>query len=79
MHCEGGCINGGGQPLLPPKPNSEYELIEKRKNVLNKIDIKLEKNNALDNNNLNEYVKWAKTKPFEHELFHVRHEILKKI
>lgn len=70
MNCEGGCINGGGQPLLPPKPNSEYELIEKRKSVLNGIDTKLCKNNAFDNRDVEEYIKWAKTKPFKHELFH---------
>ncbi len=74
MNCEGGCINGGGQPLLPPKPNSEYELIEKRRNVLNGIDTKLNKNNALNNKEVCEYIKWAKTKPFAHELFHVKYK-----
>lgn len=71
MNCEGGCINGGGQPLLPPKLNSEYELIEKRKSVLNKIDTKLHKNNAFDNKDVKEYMKWAETKSFKNKLFHV--------
>lgn len=76
MSCNGGCINGGGQPLLPPKANSETELIQKRSNVLKDIDkIKVKKRNALDNVNVNEYLNWADQQPFKRDLLHVEHNI----
>lgn len=71
MNCKGGCINGGGQPLLPLKPNSEDDLIEKRKLILEKLDVnKQNKLNALDNKTLNEYLNWAKNKDFKKQLFY---------
>lgn len=76
MSCNGGCINGGGQPLLPPKANSEQELIQRRSNVLKGIDgIKAKKRNALDNINVNGYLTWANQQPFKHKLLHVEHYI----
>ena len=70
MNCNGGCINGGGQPLLPPKPGSEEDLIEKRRSVLNSLDNTTEIKCALDNSNLIDYINWAKDKNFKNDLFY---------
>lgn len=73
MNCNSGCINGGGQPLLPPKPNAEVELIEKRKNILNDLDRnKKDKRNALDNLNVKEYLSWSSDKDFKKNLFYAK-------
>ena len=70
MNCNGGCINGGGQPLLPPKPGSEEDLIEKRRSVLNSLDNTTEIKCALDNSNLIDYINWTKDKNFKNDLFY---------
>ena len=70
MNCNGGCINGGGQPLLPPKPGSEDDLIEKRKSVLNSLNDSIEIKCALDNNNLIDYINWSENKNFKNDLFY---------
>lgn len=72
MNCNGGCINGGGQPLLPPKPTAEAELIEKRKAVLDELDKNKTKRCALDNVNVKEYIDWSKDKDFKNNLFYVK-------
>ena len=69
MNCNGGCINGGGQPLLPPKAGSEEILIEKRKSVLNSLDNSAKIRCALDNDELLNYIEWAGTKDFREKLF----------
>lgn len=71
MNCKGGCINGGGQPLLPPKPGSEDDLIQKRKQILESLDNNKVKKVALDNKSVEEYLEWAKNKDFRKELFYV--------
>lgn len=71
MNCKGGCINGGGQPLLPPKPGSEDDLIQKRKQILESLDNNKVKKVALDNKSVKEYLEWAKNKDFRKELFYV--------
>ena len=70
MNCNGGCLNGGGQPLLPPKPGSEEDLIEKRRSILNSLDSSTEIKCALDNSNLINYINWAKDKSFKNDLFY---------
>jgi iron-only hydrogenase group A len=73
MNCNGGCINGGGQPLLPPKPGMEEEIIKKRKEVLQNIDVtKTTKRNAFDNESVKEYLAWANEKSFKNKLFYVK-------
>ncbi|MDR2760822.1 MAG: hypothetical protein LBB09_03175 [Rickettsiales bacterium] len=71
MNCLGGCINGGGQPLLPAKAELEESLIEKRRNVLYSLDRDKKKRNALDNEILKEYIRWAETKEDKRRLFHI--------
>lgn len=73
MNCKGGCINGGGQPLLPPKAGSEDELISKRKQVLEGLDTGAKKKVALDNEEVVKYLDWAKDKDFRNSLFYVNH------
>lgn len=71
MNCNGGCLNGGGQPLLPPKAGAEIELIQKRKSVLESLDKNKTKRCALDNENVKEYINWSKDKDFKKNLFYV--------
>ncbi|MDR0572247.1 MAG: hypothetical protein LBG48_05335, partial [Rickettsiales bacterium] len=59
----------GGQPLLPLNQNLEEELINKRRNVLYSIDKQKIRRNALDNEVMMEYVKWAKKKNYN--LFYI--------
>jgi NADH-quinone oxidoreductase subunit G len=69
MNCLGGCINGGGQPLLPMKAELEEELIAKRRSVLYSIDKNKVKRNALDNKIMMEYVSWVEENGFRKNLF----------
>lgn len=71
MNCSGGCINGGGQPLLPLKPNSDIELIQKRKSVIDELDKNKTKRCALDNNDVIKYMEWANNKNFKNDLFYI--------
>lgn len=70
MNCNGGCLNGGGQPLLPPKAGAEQDLIEKRRSVLNSLDNSNKIKCALDNSNLIDYLDWSKSKDYKHTLFY---------
>jgi iron-only hydrogenase group A len=75
MNCNGGCINGGGQPLLPPKASMEDEIIQKRREVLQNIDTnKIGKKNAFANENLKKYLGWAEDKSFREKLFYMKFE-----
>lgn len=71
MNCAGGCINGGGQPLLPPKPSALQEILEQRRTILRNLDVlQREKRNALDNGEVLKYLDWVKNKPDGHALLH---------
>jgi NADH-quinone oxidoreductase subunit G len=69
MNCLGGCINGGGQPLLPMKPELEEELVVKRRSVLYLLDKEKKKRNAMDNNLMLEYINWVKKNGSKKNLF----------
>lgn len=76
MTCAGGCINGGGMPLLPIKPADQVALVEERKKVLYSLD-KGKKNERTAHSNpvLQEYMKWVKDQndsKLEHELYHTK-------
>lgn len=58
MNCVGGCINGGGQPILPMKPADEPILIEKRRNILYSLDKSKTKRKAHENQVVLEYLSW---------------------
>jgi NADH-quinone oxidoreductase subunit G len=68
MNCSGGCIGGGGQPLLPTRPALEIELMQKRRDILQRIGSEKQKRNALENANATEYVDWVETKDLKHSL-----------
>ncbi len=75
MSCAGGCINGGGMPLLPMKPADQITLVENRRKVLYGLDEE-KKNERVAHGNpvVKEYMEWVKSKKdthLEHELYHV--------
>lgn len=71
MNCVGGCVNGGGQPLLPMKPMDEPILIEKRRNVLYSMDGANKKRKAYENELVKEYLNWLeKDKELKHKALH---------
>lgn len=74
MSCAGGCINGGGMPLLPVKPADQIALIEERRKVLYGLDEE-KKNERVAHGNpvVKEYMQWVKDQnnpELEHELYH---------
>lgn len=74
MSCAGGCINGGGMPLLPIKPADQVSLVEKRRKVLYGLDEE-KKNERVAHGNpvVKEYMQWVKEQNnphLEHELYH---------
>lgn len=74
MSCAGGCINGGGMPLLPVKPADQIALVEERRKVLYGLDEK-KKNERVAHGNpvVKEYMQWVKDQnnpELEHELYH---------
>jgi len=74
MSCAGGCIGGGGMPLLPIKPADQNALIEERRKVLYGLDEKkTEERTAHSNPVVKEYMDWirAQNDPhLEHEVYH---------
>ena len=75
MSCAGGCINGGGQPLLKNKVAEQAEILEKRRSVLYSIDKNKTKRQAHENTMVLEYLDWIKSKNdehLEHNLLHTK-------
>ena len=74
MSCAGGCIGGGGMPLLPVKPADQIALIEERRKILYELDKnKKEERTAHSNPVVKEYMDWVKAQNdphLEHELYH---------
>ena len=74
MSCAGGCIGGGGMPLLPIKPAEQLALIEERRKVLYNIDTKkTSERTAHSNPIVKEYMDWVKEQNdphLEHEAYH---------
>ena len=74
MSCAGGCIGGGGMPLLPVKPADQLSLIEERRKVLYNIDTsKIGKRTAHSNPLVKEYMDWVESKKdshLKHLLYH---------
>jgi iron-only hydrogenase group A len=68
MNCPGGCIGGGGQPLLPAKPALEMELLQRRRELLQSLDRANVKRDALDNENATEYINWVSLKNLREKL-----------
>ncbi|GHU27537.1 hypothetical protein FACS1894152_4290 [Bacilli bacterium] len=68
MNCPGGCIGGGGQPLLPAKPALETEILQKRRDLLQSMDKTNKKRSAFDNLNVQEYLKWVDSKNLRDKL-----------
>lgn len=76
MSCAGGCIGGGGMPLLPTKPSDEKILIEARRKVLYELD-KTKKNERTAHSNpmVQEYMAWVKAQnnpELAHNLYHTK-------
>ena len=71
MSCAGGCITGGGMPLLPMKPADQVALVEERRKVLYGLD-EDKKNERVAHGNpvVKEYMQWVKDQN-DHELEHV--------
>lgn len=78
MNCAGGCIGGGGLPLLPVKPADEAPLIEQRRKVLYEIDQKKKNERTAHSNPMvQKYMAWvtAQNNPeLEHDLYHTKFE-----
>ena len=53
MGCTGGCINGGGQPIVKAKDQEKYDVRKLRASVLYDIDA----NSTLRKSHQNEFVK----------------------
>ena len=73
MNCAGGCINGGGMPLLPIKQADQVNLIQERRQVLYELDKNKEKRVAHTNPIVKEYMNWVtnkNNKHFEHKVYH---------
>ncbi len=74
MSCAGGCIGGGGMPLLPVKPADQTILIEERRKVLYGLDEKKKgERTAHSNPVVKEYMEWVKAQNdphLEHEVYH---------
>ena len=78
MSCAGGCIGGGGMPLLPIKPADQLALIENRRKVLYDLDkTKTKERTAHSNPIVLEYMKWIKDQnnpKLEHDVYHTHFE-----
>lgn len=75
MNCISGCINGGGQPLLPIKPGADVELIGKRREILYNIDQNKNKRLAHKNELVKEYLDWLENnnnKYLKHKALHYK-------
>lgn len=74
MSCAGGCINGGGMPLLPIKPADQIALVEQRRKVLYELDqTKKGERTAHSNPVVKEYMEWVKSQndpKLEYNVFH---------
>ena len=74
MSCAGGCIGGGGMPLLPIRPADQATLLEERRKVLYGLDEnKKGERTAHSNPVVKEYMDWVKAQNnphLEHELYH---------
>ncbi|MDR3290346.1 MAG: 4Fe-4S binding protein [Rickettsiales bacterium] len=72
MNCVGGCVGGGGMPLLPLKPDEQIKVIDERRQKLIELDKGKAKKFAHENELVKEYLEWTKTrgKHFEHEALH---------
>jgi NADP-reducing hydrogenase subunit HndD len=68
MNCPGGCIGGGGQPLLPARPALEMEIMQNRRDLLQRLGGARTKRNALENKNATEYVEWVTSRSLENRL-----------
>lgn len=76
MSCAGGCIGGGGMPLLPIKPADQLALLEERRKVLYNIDLsKKNERTAHSNPIVKEYMEWVEKQNdsyLEHTLYHTK-------
>lgn len=78
MACAGGCIGGGGMPLLPIKLADQISLIEERRKVLYELDkMKKSERTAHSNPMVQEYMAWVKSQNnpnLENDLYHTKYE-----
>lgn len=78
MSCLGGCIGGGGMPLLPNKPTDQAILIKKRKEILMNMDRnKKGERTAQSNPMVAEYMKWIRSQNdlhLTHDVYHLEHK-----
>ena len=72
MGCTGGCINGGGQPIVPAKIQEKYDVRALRASVLYDID----KNQASRKSHENQFVQALYREYLEKPNSHKAHEIL---
>jgi iron-only hydrogenase group A len=78
MACAGGCIGGGGMPLLPIKPVDQIALIEERRKVLYGLDEKKKNERTAHSNPMvQKYMDWVKLQNdslLERDLYHTKFE-----
>lgn len=81
MNCPGGCVGGGGQPLVPQAKLKEYQ--EKRMETLYKVDEKEEKRSSYENteiarlyNNYLDYPGSDKAKTILHTKYSTKKDML---
>ncbi len=72
MGCTGGCINGGGQPIVPAKIAEKIDVRQLRANVLYEID----KNAPMRKSHENPFVKQLYEKFLGEPNSHLSHELL---
>lgn len=66
MNCAGGCIGGGGMPVLPIKPADQLAEMERRRGILLGIDTKKQLRTAHNNQLVKEYFAWIDSKNDKH-------------
>ncbi|MDR2526326.1 MAG: 4Fe-4S binding protein [Rickettsiales bacterium] len=71
MNCVGGCIGGGGMPLLANKPAEQIQQLEERKNKLFEMDKEKKKRMSHKNEFVIEYMEWLKHREeLKHQALH---------
>ncbi|MDR0423006.1 MAG: 4Fe-4S binding protein [Rickettsiales bacterium] len=66
MNCIGGCLGGGGMPVLPIKPSDQVAEYSRRREILFDLDKNKTKRKAHENEYVNEYFKWIDSKNDKH-------------
>jgi NADP-reducing hydrogenase subunit HndD len=67
MACSGGCVNGGGQPILPANVQETMDVRKERAKALYNIDVSSEKRQSHENEEVQKIYKEFLEKPGSHK------------